>query len=404
MGGIPNMMNIIAQLNILKAMELKPNFSELAREYGMDRRTVKKYFEGYEGKPKTKNKTSKLDKYFDEIKAKLAIKGTTVKAVYEFFVSKGYDIGTYSNFNKYVKRKGLKPTKKIMAHPRFETPEGEQAQVDWKEEIKLTSKYGEEYIINVFNFKLGFSRYCYFELRETKTQQDLFECLINAFKTIGGVPKSILFDNMKTVVDIENGRRKVNNKMKAFADDFGFKILLCKPRHSFTKGKVESSNKFIDWIIPYDGEFKDIEGLKNIINEINKKVNQSVNQTTGIPPLALFQKEKEYLSPLPCTNIIESYLNFEQKVKVYKDSMIYYKGNRYSVPEKYINKNVTIKAVNNELQIYFNTDLICVHTLNNKKLNYLPEHYKSIMKNTIKNPEDLDQICNENLNRLDNLL
>ncbi|SHF45909.1 hypothetical protein SAMN02746091_02574, partial [Caloramator proteoclasticus DSM 10124] len=71
------MMNIIAQLNILKAMELKPNFSELAREYGMDRRTVKKYFEGYEGKPKTKNKTSKLDKYFDEIKAKLAIKGTT---------------------------------------------------------------------------------------------------------------------------------------------------------------------------------------------------------------------------------------------------------------------------------------------------------------------------------------
>ncbi len=52
-------------------MEIKPNFSELAREYGIDRRTVKKYYEGYEGKPKTRNKQSKLDKYYDEIKARV---------------------------------------------------------------------------------------------------------------------------------------------------------------------------------------------------------------------------------------------------------------------------------------------------------------------------------------------
>ncbi len=37
-------------------MEIKPSFLELAREYGIDRRTVKKYYEGYEGKPKTRNK------------------------------------------------------------------------------------------------------------------------------------------------------------------------------------------------------------------------------------------------------------------------------------------------------------------------------------------------------------
>ncbi len=398
------MMNIVAQLNILKVMEIKPNFSALAREYGVDRRTVKKYYEGYEGKPKTKNKTSKLDKFYNEIKEKLSIKGVTVKAAYEFFVSKGYDIGTYSNFNKYVKRKELKPIKKVKAHPRYETLEGEQAQVDWKEEIKLTSKYGEEFVVNVFNFKLGYSRYCYFELRENKTQQDLFECLINAFKRIGGVPKTILFDNMKTVVDIENGRRKINNKMKAFADDFNFKIELCKPRHSFTKGKVESANKFIDWIIPYNNEFKDIEDLRNIIKDINKKVNQSVNQTTSVSPILLFQKEKEYLSPLPNINIIESYLNFDHKVKVHKDSMIYYKGNRYSVPEKYINKTVTLKIIKDELHIYFNTELICVHILSDKKFNYLSEHYNEIMKHAIKNVDNLDQICHENLNRLDNLL
>ena len=34
--------NIIGQINIIKAMNLKPNFSELSREYGIDRRTIKK--------------------------------------------------------------------------------------------------------------------------------------------------------------------------------------------------------------------------------------------------------------------------------------------------------------------------------------------------------------------------
>lgn len=44
---------------------------------------------------------------------------------------------------------------------------------------------------NVFSYKLRYSRYCYFEYRKEKTQQDVFECLISAFKQTGGVPKEI---------------------------------------------------------------------------------------------------------------------------------------------------------------------------------------------------------------------
>ena len=152
-------------------MDLKPNFSDLARQYGFDRRTVKKYYEGYEGKPKTRNKASKLDKYKDEIIEKLQIKGIKVKAIYEYFVDKGYDVGGYSNFNKYIKNNDLKPAAKSKGHPRFETLPGKQAQVDWKEDVKLISKYNEEFIINVFSYKLGNSRYCHFEYKKHRTQQ-----------------------------------------------------------------------------------------------------------------------------------------------------------------------------------------------------------------------------------------
>lgn len=50
---------------------LKINVSALARRYKIDRRTITKYFNGFE-KKETKNKTSKLDKYYDLIKTLLS--------------------------------------------------------------------------------------------------------------------------------------------------------------------------------------------------------------------------------------------------------------------------------------------------------------------------------------------
>ena len=51
-GGVPMNNKLLTQLKILKLMDTKPNFSELARIYSVDRRTIKKYYDGYEGKPK----------------------------------------------------------------------------------------------------------------------------------------------------------------------------------------------------------------------------------------------------------------------------------------------------------------------------------------------------------------
>ena len=53
----------------------------------LDRRTVKKYYDGYEGKAAHRDKSSKLDKHYDLIKQKLSIRGANVRAVYEFILS-----------------------------------------------------------------------------------------------------------------------------------------------------------------------------------------------------------------------------------------------------------------------------------------------------------------------------
>lgn len=396
---------LLTQLRILKMTDSKPNFSELARIYDLDRRTIKKYYDGYDGKPTNRNKPSKLDKYETIIREKLQIKGTTIRSVYEFiFHEIDSDIGTYSNFNKYLKTKGIKPKKYSKGHPRFETLPGQQGQADWKENMNIANCYGEIFTFQVFDYKLGHSRYCHFTYKTTKTRQDVFDCLIAAFKATGGVPKEILFDNMSSVVDLKDGRRHVNNQMKAFADDFHFKIRLAKPRHPFTKGKVETINKFLGWLLPYEGEFETEEELILILENINERINKSVCQATNMPPLLLFQKEKEYLQSLPNQKVIESYLSHDRQIKVQKDSMINYKNSKYSVPPAYIGKNVYIRQTFDKLHIYYNTEEIAVHKISSKKLNYNKEHYIELLSNVISNKDDVSEMAEINLKQMDDFL
>ena len=396
---------LITQLKILKMSNSKPNFSELARMYDVDRRTVKKYYDGYSGKPAHHVKSSRLDEHEALIRNKLSIKGTTMKAVYEFIFSEvDPEVGTYSNFIKYIKRKGIKPSKTLKGHPRFETSPGIQAQVDWKEDVSIANRYGEIFTFQVFDYKLGHSRYCHFTYKLYKTRQDVFDCMIAAFQATGGVPREILFDNMASVVDLKGRQRHINEKMRAFAKDFNFKIKLCKPRHAFTKGKVEVVNKFISWLLPYEGEFETEEELIAILQKVNQKVNAYVCQETGVPPLLLFQKEKEYLQPLPNPKIIESYQSHNRQTTVRKDSMISYMNNKYSVPLEYIGKPVNLRVKSDTLEIYFSTELIARHKLTNKKLNYQEDHYTRLLSSRVKDADAVAEIAQENLQLMDRFL
>jgi len=398
------MEKLITQLRILKEMNLKPNYSALAREYGCDRRTVKKYNNGYKGKTNKRIKKSKLDEYQEIIIEKMSYKGSIMKSVYEYLVDKYSKerIGSYSNFQKYIVNKEIQKNNKNLKTVRYETLPGKQAQVDWKEDITMVSKYGEEFKFNVFSFKLGNSRYVYYEYRKEKTRADVFECLINAFKFIGGVPEEILFDNMASIVDINTG--KTNNRFKEFAKDMGFKVKRCKPRTPKTKGKVETCNKFIDWLVPYNNEFEDEKELIDLIYMINSKVNATINQTTMVTPNFLFQKEKEYFLPLPREQITDQYIKKIKKYMVYSDSLINFNNKKYSVPKEYIGQYVNAEQIDSTLYIYFNTFLIAKHEINEKIFNYEKEHYKSLLAMTIHDEAKLEEYTINNLEIYDSFL
>ena len=396
--------NIKGELNLMKNLGIKPNFAALGREYGMDPRTVKKYYEGYEGKPKNRNKSSKLDNYKDVIRDKLTIKRITVRGVYEYMVDTyGYNsIGTYSNFITYVKKNKLIPKDITKGHPRFDTPIGEQGQVDWKEDITLVSRNNEKFVINVMHVILKYSTYSHLDISIQKRTDDVYRCLINSFKAFGGVPAELLFDNMSTVANVTGRKKEITKGMATFAKDFGFKIRLCGTRKPETKGTVEAKNKVIDWIRAYNGEFDTIDDLMDIIETVNKRMNLTVNNETGITPMALFYKEKEYLHSLPPASIIDPYLS-PNKYKVSTEALIRYENSKYSVNPKLIGEEVTVDVLSNKLYIYYNGKLVTNHQLNSNPINYHEEHYREIMKGKVKET-DIESVVRQNLKLMDKLL
>ena len=366
---------LLQEVTIYKMSNIKPNYSELARMHNCDRRTIKEYFKDDKQVKERKKEVSKLDKYKEEIQLKLSIPGVTVSGIYQYLKDKykNEDVGSASNLRAYVSKNKLREKKNNEFHPRYETEYGKQMQFDWKENITLKNKQGELYTFNVFSAILCASRFHIFIYSKNKTRIDVERCLVNAFEIIGGMPEEILTDNMSSIVNMQT--HEFDKEFKNFAKDMGIKPRKCKVRHAYTKGKVESSNRFINWIKPYEGEFETEGDIKKIIQEIMRKANNQVNDTTGVPPLMLYEKEREYLKPLPNQQLMNEYKNDTISTTVSNSALIYYKGIRYSVSPEYINKTVYLTQIGNQLYIYYNKNLIKEHTISEKKINYDEEDY-----------------------------
>lgn len=416
--------NIIVDLNIHSLEDLcklKPlmensslniNKSQIARELNIDRRTVDKYIHGFQ-KSKNRNKPSKLDKYHDIIQELLSDQNLQVfyykRILWQYLVDNyelidcGYSnfchyINSHEEFARYFKQK--KPSNVKRPVVRFETPIGEQAQLDWKEHIPFTLKSGEKININILVLLLSYSRFRVYRLSISKTQDVLFSLLNDALETLGGVPKEIVTDNMKTVMDNARSSHsdgKVNASFEQFAKDYGFRIRPCMAGRPQTKAKVEAPMKLLDEIRAYNGRL-DYTELCELVERINNRANSQVCQGTGKIPVLYFEKEKASLHPLPAKEIRKHYRIDTYCCKVNSSSMVTYQGSQYSVPPEYLGETMKLQVYDNYIHIYYNTKLVTLHPISSNKLNYHERHYIAIaqLSHAFKE-EDIERKAKENL-------
>lgn len=153
----------------METINLRINKSQIARELGVDRRTVSKYVSGFR---KSKHRTVQncLSPYIALIRELLSASNEQIfyyrRVLWQYLCDNHGYHGCYSNFCHYLnripefknyfrKRTITKPNTYI----RYETPAGKQAQLDWKESLKLLTTDLGWAEVNIFVLLLSFSRY-----------------------------------------------------------------------------------------------------------------------------------------------------------------------------------------------------------------------------------------------------
>ena len=401
----------LVKINMLKQQGIKPNMSELSRETGLDRHTLKKYFdEGGKFNKERSPKGSKYDALEETISERMSIEGVTIKSLWEHLLDEKAEQAkalSYRGLVSYVRNKGHggAAAERLAAHPRFETAPGAQLQVDWKESLSVKTKSGETIEFNVFSATLSWSRYHFFVYSTGKGAADFIRCLISVLKELGAMPREIVADNMAAIVSCRGGTRRKLPQIVQLEKDLGVRIRLCKPRTPETKGKVESSNRFVNRLRAYDGLIADEGELKAKTARIQSRSNAEANGETGVPPSALLMKERSSLGALPNALMLESYASESYvTAKVPQTMLARCRGKWYSVPRAMIGKRAV--AIPSEGKVYvFDSAglLVAEHAESKAKTNYQEAHYAEALAGKGIAEDEISGMAEEQIGRLSSL-
>ena len=127
-----------------------------------------------------------------------AFPGLTAVRLWRELRERGY-AGGYTAVQR--RRARMRPARRAPFEVRFETPPGEQAQVDLARfEVEFTDEPGVKRIVWLFSMVLGYSRLIWARFVVHQDLQSVLRCHIAALEAIGGAPREILYDRMKTAV------------------------------------------------------------------------------------------------------------------------------------------------------------------------------------------------------------
>lgn len=175
----------------------------------------------------------------------------------------------------------------------------------------------------------------YVEFFPNAKQENLFIGMIHAFQWMG-VPEYVLTDNMKSVVlhrDLD-GNPVWQPDYEAFICTVGFKTKLCKPRHPFTKGKVERLIRFVKENFLVDRMFYNLTDLNRQALEWCDRQNNIFHKAGfGIPQEMHFSACAEHVHKLEDSLALRYYLCPVRKITF--DGFVNYEGRRFGVPYRY---------------------------------------------------------------------
>jgi transposase len=245
--------------------------------------------------------------------------------------------GSYHSIRRLVQKLS---TRHELPVRRMECAPGEEAQVDFGKGAPIIGTDGRRKTSWVFRIILSHSRKGYSEAVLRQGTDEFLRCLENAFAHFGGLPRTLVIDNLRAAVSKADWfDPELCPKVRSFAEHYGIAILPTKPYTPRHKGKIENGVKYVKNNALKGMRFSSLaEENRHLLQWESAVADTRIHGTTRQQVIRLFtEKEKPSLLPLPAGRFE---LFSEALRSVHRDGHVQVKEAYYSVPPEYLGQQI----------------------------------------------------------------
>jgi hypothetical protein len=211
---------------------------------------------------------------------------------------------------------------------------------------------------------LGWSRRCWVQAFRHERQSAWFDGIEGAFAHFGGVPKEVLLDNAKALVehhDAATREVRFNERLLAFARYWSFTPRACAPYRARTKGKDERGVGYVKRNAIAGHAFASWAALEaHLAWWMREIADVREHGTTGEAPIARFQREEAAaLRPLEGRPPFRQVRDLIRRVS--SDCCVEIDTNAYSVPWRLIGETVRVVVAGGRVSIQHGGAEVAVH-------------------------------------------
>jgi transposase len=378
---------------VLKLHHLDFGTRRIARKVGTTRKKVRQVLasQGLLANPDRATRTlthnkppSKLDPFRQAIAQKARL-GLTTSRILREIKALGY-LGERSILADYIRSLGVAPEPKTKVKRRFETPPGEELQVDWSPYRVIIGDVSR--VVHAFGAILAHCRKAHVRFYLDERQSTLLEAHVHAFDDFGGVAQRVVYDWMTTIVLGTIGADKKplwHPRFLEFSRYYGFSPYLCRVFHPDRKGKDERFFWYLERDLVRGQSFESLDDLNAKARLwLDEVANRRVHGTTGCIPDEAFERERPFLIALPDKPFMAA--TSEMRCAG-EDSVISVRGTDYTIPASLANQDVAVRLYAEHFEVLDHTGQVAfsrayVEDRDKGKLQIVPEHYDQVPRHS----------------------
>lgn len=367
----------------------------IAKLMGVSRNTVRKYKDGavLPGQRKTAVRESPVTgpireivaRYLEEDQGAPAKQKQTAKRIWTRLpVEHGFQ-GAYSTVRALVRE--LKGTSRAYIPLQFDP--GQAAQVDWGTAYAHIA--GVKTKVQLFCMRLCNSGAIYVMAFPTQRYESLLAGHVEAFKFFSGVPRTLIYDNMRTVVKEGWGKhvKKEQAPFKLLKAHYVFGTRFCNPNSGNEKGLVENlvalARRNVMSPMPKVESYAELNKL--LLAHCVAYADEHKIENRPAPVGKMLEIERRHMLPLP-EAMFDPAIAATAKVNRY--ALVRYDNSYYSVPARFAGQKLTVKAYPLRIEVWCKGERIALHqrTYEQNSYTYCIEHYLPVLEKKIRAVRD----------------